>query len=169
MEFRYGSYTLSVLAVAAFSAAGCGGSGNAQSSRSPVSSSPPTVRSPLESQFIARADAICGRFNTEVASARPAVVNAHEIIRLVPRNAALERETISELGRLIPPAGLERDWRQMIQYRRISAEDLVRLVRAERAGDSRAVSALIGEKRSVHRQLFASAGHAGFNQCSRVG
>jgi len=162
-----------LVAAAMLAAAGCGGSSTAAPSGSAASRTEPTESrtsndSAARSRLIAKADAICRRLNRELAAA-PSRLEARQIASSAPRNAALERRALAELGRLRPPASLARDWRQIIAYRRTLAEELAELGRYAKAGDVPAMKALGASKKRVHQKLSELATRDGFKDCSRVG
>ena len=142
---------------------GCGASGHAQSS-----SSSPSSDSTAAAELIAGADAICKRFDAQLAAATPAHLDMRAIARSAPGNAALERIAVSELARLTAPPSLARDWSQIIAYRRTLANELARVGRYAKAGDVGAVAALGASKKRVHDLLFKLASRDGFRYCSQV-
>jgi hypothetical protein len=156
-------------------AAGCGGSStpkptgtaaNGAATNTPV---PHThvPGDPSASRVIAKADAICRRVNSELTAAPPGFAIS-QIARSAPRNAALEERAIAELSRIRPPAVLARDWRSIIGYRRILAQELLKLVRYAKANDARAIQTLAASKKRVHQKLSALATRDGFKDCSHL-
>lgn len=172
---------LLVLVVIALPIAGCGGgSGTAASSQSGASTSGSPAKpggsgtsssgAPLsKSQLVAQADAICKRINAEIASVKAKSKSTPEILRIVPRNLALEQKAVSELSTLNPPVSLVHDWRQILGYRRTLVNQLAELVRDAKRHDASAVKALVSSKTRVHELLRQAATHSGFKDCARVG
>jgi hypothetical protein len=151
-------------------AAGCGGgSSGTGSTNAGSTASIPSGDSPAERRLIATADAICGRFNTEIATTKPAGVGASELARSAPVNASLEQAALRELSKLTPPASLAGDWRRVIADRRTLAEELVKLGRYAKANNAAGIRALVVSKKAMHRELLKTATRAGFADCARVG
>ena len=119
--------------------------------------------------FVARADAICQRLNTEIAKVKAKSTSLSEIERLAPGHAALELSAATELATLSPPAVLAGQWRQLVAYRRTLAQELQLLATVAKAKDLARVKALAVSKLSVHKKLFAVGNQAGFKYCSQVG
>jgi hypothetical protein len=178
-ELAIGCALTAILAAALLATTGCGGSGGARptgSTRRPAgsatsrtvpaqshSSSDPAAASAL----IAKADAICRRANHELA-ASPPHLEASQIARSAPRNAALETRAVAELAKLTPPASLALDFRQIIAYRRTLAGELIKLARSAKANDARGMQALAASKKQVHRKLSELATRNGFKDCSEA-
>jgi hypothetical protein len=160
---KKGAFTALAI-LAALMAAGCGGG---SSKTEPSGSSRPPGESVTVARLIAQADPICRRLNVELAAAaraRSSVALATSALR----NAALERTAVAELSKLTPPAALAQDWRQILEYRRTLAEELVKLGGYAKANDTQAIKALAVSKKRVHKQLFEIARRDGFAHCSRV-
>jgi hypothetical protein len=146
------------LVAAASAATGCGSaSGNAAS------------ESPAQSKFIAEADAICSRLNSEIVVKEAPGLNLREIARLSLPHAILEQKALRELSKLTPPPSHAHGWQQIVAYRRTLAEELLQFAHYAKANDAAAVQALGVSKERVHRELLALAGREGFSACSVVG
>lgn len=171
-----------VLVAAALAAGGCSaGASETESSQSPTlshagstgslpASSPPPSGDPLSrSQLIARADAICRGLDTKLATVNPASLSMHEIARFAPPRAVLERTAVAELSKLMPPASITRDWRQVIAYRSTLTNELFKLGSDAKANDAAGIRALAVSKKLVHQKLLTVATRDGFKYCSRVG
>jgi hypothetical protein len=152
MAFLAKACVAPLLAAAAITACGCGGS-----------------TSTADPQFSAKAEVICGRLNLAIEANAPSVLNRDEIIRVTPKNAALEFGAVNELGKLRPPSRISGDWKQTLTLRRELGEQLVKLVRYEQAGNARAIPLLEVPKRQTHLRLLHPATRDGFKRCSRVG
>lgn len=180
MKRRLAAGVISILLLA-IPIGGCGSSSSArsgssaegrQSSGTSSSSSTPGGASagPLSRrQFTARAEGICTRLNTQLASVQPKSNSRQEIERVVPAHVAAEQAAVSELARLAPPASLAGEWRQITDYRGSLASELAKLLIAAKANDSAAISRLTASKAQVHKKLLAAASRAGFKSCSQVG
>jgi hypothetical protein len=151
----------------------CGGkSGATASSRSTDAASgtsSPPGEAAARAQLIAAADAICGELDRELAASKQKSLALPEIARFAPLNAALEQRAVADLAKLTPPASLARDWQQIIAYRRMLAEELVKLGRYAKARDRAGIKALVVSKQRVRQSLLAIATRDGFKQCSSAG
>jgi len=169
---------LLALVVVAVSAGGCGGGSHTASSTVPANATASTASNAAASrppgsdpglrQFIAEADPICRRLDSELAAAEPKSLALAEVARLAPRRAALELAAVTGLGRLAVPAAIARDWRQIVAYRRTLADELLELGQKAKANDAAAIDGLAASKKRVHERLLATASRDGFKYCSRV-
>lgn len=172
---------LLALVVVAVSAGGCGGGSHTASSTVPANATASTASTasnaaasrppgsdPGLRQFIAEADPICRRLDSELAAAEPKSLALAEVARLAPRRAALELAAVTGLGRLAVPAAIARDWRQIVAYRRTLADELLELGQKAKANDAAAIDGLAASKKRVHERLLATASRDGFKYCSRV-
>jgi hypothetical protein len=124
---------------------------------------------------IAKADAICRRYNEQIAASKVQSTQARaevfmkEITQVIPAHAALEMKAIAELARLKPPASLARDWKSILTYRRILANELLALIGAAKRKDAKAISVLAVSKKREHELLAAVAARDGFKDCAQAG
>jgi len=164
---------LTGLVAAVALAAGCGGQGKTQQTKSasvPRSSEPRTAHeSAAAARLIAKADAICKRLNNKLAATASTGSEARQLARSAPRHAAQERRAVAELRTLTPPASLAADWTQMIAYRQTLLEELVELARYAKANNARAIQSLGASKKRVHQKLKELARRDGFKDCSIIG
>lgn len=168
-------WVAALIAASMLAAAGCGGSSapkptGTAANRAATNTAAAHRRvpgDPSASRVIAKADAICRRVNGELTAAPPGFAIS-QIARSAPRNAALEERAIAELNRIRPPAALARDWRQIIAYRQILAQELLKLVRYAKANDARAIQTLAASKKRVHQELSRLAARDGFKDCARL-
>jgi hypothetical protein len=164
---------LAVLAVLV--SAGCGGNTastgsttSAASHKTPAVATSAAAKSRDGARLIARADAICRRLNSQViASGGPHT--AEEIVRLVPKNAALERMANADLQRLGPPPALGRGWRAFLSFRRKLVTELDALVAAKRRNDARAAQIATTAKGILHGLMGSTATHLGVRDCAHIG
>jgi hypothetical protein len=150
---------------------GCGGGSAATTAASTAASTDAstTPGSRPESGFIAKADAICARLNSQISGREPSKITMSEIARLSLAHATLEQKALNELTRLVPPSSLAGDWKRIIAYRRTLIDELIKFAQYAKANDTRAVQTLSVSKEQVHRKLTATAKRAGFTACARVG
>jgi len=146
--------------VAAVAVAGCGGSGNAESTAS--------SKSPSRTAFIAKADAICKQLDVELANPKPKSTSFRELALLVPHRAALEQAAVTELRRLTPPSSFGQEWREIIAYRQALAEELAKLGQSAKAKDAKAIKAISLSKIRMHRLLRTLAARNGFAYCGQI-
>jgi hypothetical protein len=173
-----------VLAALALAAGGCGGgSGSAAADRSGASdnsrsttttaSAGRTSATPSDAQakarLVAQADTICKRVNTEIEAVVPKNQSRKEVLRVVPRNVGIEQRGLRELEKLTPPASFAADWRKMLGYRRVLAEELAGFVADEKRGDEAAAKARFTVKERTHVTLETTGRSSGFKHCGSVG
>lgn len=142
-------------------ASGCGGSSPPQQERTTTSQS---------SAMVPEAKAICKKFDEKISASKPHVVggrtSTHELALNALANAKLEKEAITELVRLHPPASLSRQWRQLIAYRQALANELIAIGHYWEANDLAKIKALAASKKAEHQALAAVASRAGLQACA---
>jgi hypothetical protein len=121
-----------------------------------------------ERRFVSTADAVCRRLDAELKPVIPKGLEVKEIASLAPRGARLERAATTELARLVPPAGLSRDWRKIMSYREMLESDLANAGSAAKSGNVPAVAFALNSKLTPHRLLLAVATRDGFGYCKTV-
>jgi hypothetical protein len=130
---------------------------------------PATAAHEFPSSFVLATNAICSRMNREFAAHEPASQADHEIARLSPIRAALERRTVAELSKLSPPVRLAPEWRRILGYRSTLADELQHLGIEAKLGDNRAIAALVASKKREHGTLHTVALRTGLVGCAVVG
>lgn len=165
-------WAAAVIVTSMLAVAGCGGSSSPKPTGTAANEGPTQTRAPGHSSgspsVIVKADAICRRLNNELTAAPPRGVEASQIARSAPHNAALEQRAIVELTRITPPTALAGDWRQMIAYRQTLADDLLKLARYAKANDAVSMQALAVSKKRAHQKLSELATRDGFNDCAHL-
>ncbi len=168
---------------AAFTLAGCGGKSSAgnssissasATSKSASSSTDTGRRSGIDSsekQFIALADPVCRKISTELARSSRVTVTpqAPGFAAGLIKNETIERRGNVGLAKLTPPLTLRPEWRKMLGYRRVLANQLGAYAAAIERKAKASEEALAGGKKQAHRQLREVAGKAGFTDCAKVG
>src|SRR4051812_48694920 len=91
-----------VLAAAALAVAGCGGGGGGGEALS-------------KSDFQSQANTVCKKFNADVAKLG-APSNFDEVASFTDKAIALSDATLAKLRALKPPAELQDDWNQWLDY-----------------------------------------------------
>jgi hypothetical protein len=168
--------SLLVAGAVVFVLVGCGGgpssaapSRSVAADRSATGTTGESLAEKARTEFIAKADAVCGRQNAEITAVKPKSNTAQELTRLVHRNVALERKGLVQLGEFKPPDALAQRWQSILGYRRALIGELTALIQAVKHNDSSAIKALTASKKSTHSALRKAAKGAGFKQCSTVG
>jgi hypothetical protein len=125
---------------------------------------------PGNAAFIARADTVCRRLNSELDATQAHRGESNGAIATnALEHATLEQRTTAELGSLSPPAALAHDWKQIVAYRRVLASDLVTLAHMLKAGENPKTSGLLSAKSAAHATMTTIAKHDGFIDCTAVG
>jgi hypothetical protein len=143
---------LAALAAISLAVSGCGGS----------SKTGPLTRAEL----IAKADAICARFHTELhahGSKTP-----QELARNVPLLASYEQTAGAELRKLTAPASMANDWKQIVDSVQTLANDTAKVAPYAKENKLQAAQSLISEGQQVQQQALAMAKRDGFNQCAQA-
>jgi hypothetical protein len=167
---RYCIAPLLALGVLALAVTGCGGSSKATGTHvsSASSGTRSTTRAPSGS-FVARAEAVCRRVNTEIVALKAKSASAAEVKRIVPQTIAIEREGLARLEKLEPPASLAHDWQRMLGYRRMLARQLAQLLDIAQKNDGTSVKPLAAAKKRLHTSLSTVATSNGFTACAKIG
>jgi hypothetical protein len=140
------------LAATTLAASGCG-----ESSKTTTST---------RAEFIAKADAICGRVNARRASTH---IRTHQdFVRLIPPLAAYEQTAITELGKLTAPASMANDWRQIVAGDQTITNDTAKLGEYETSKNFAAARALIATSSQAQVQMMATAKRDGFSDCAQL-
>jgi hypothetical protein len=139
-----------MLAATAVAVTGCGGS-----------------EKPLtHAELVSKANAICktvvGKFATKSAH------SVQDIARIAPELAGVEQKALSELGKLVPPAYLESDWKQFIDGAEALAENTSKLGEYAKANNLKAAGHLIVSTEATQHQMQAIAKHNGLTECEQV-
>jgi hypothetical protein len=138
------------LTVAALTASGCG------------SSSKPLTRAELTAQ----ADAICKTVTAKLAT--KSIKSQQDIARIAPELASFEQTALAGLGKLVPPAELENDWKQFVAGAQTLAENTAKLGEYAKANNLKAAGKLIGSSEVVQHQMVATAKRDGLTACEQV-
>lgn len=120
-------------------------------------------------RFVAKADAICQRLNTQFAASKPNGQDVSEIARIAPERTALEEQTVVELSHLVPPPTVAVAFRKIVADRRTLAQELAQLGDAAKRKDTKELNRLTASKLRMHTQLHSTASTAGFESCGLVG
>jgi hypothetical protein len=142
------------LATTALATAGCGGS-----------SSKPLTRAELTS----KANAICKQVTAKLqAATKGGVGTVQAIARIAPELAAFEETALGELGKLVPPAELENDWKVFVAGAQTLAEDTSKLGEYAKANNLKGAKGLIRSSSATQKQMIAIAKRDGLRECEQV-
>ena len=158
-----------VLVATALIVAGCGGSSKTQSSSSASAGSgagETGASSELtNSELIAKADAICARANAELSSS--SVKSEQDYATVMPQDAAYFESEAGQLRGLKPPAGMEKDWNQIVANFQVIAEDIAKVGEYAQKKTLARGAALYKAANEARQQIFAIAKRNGFKVCSQ--
>lgn len=137
------------LAAATLAASGCG-------------SSKPLTRAELT----AKADTICKTVTAKLAS--KTIKSQQDIARIAPELADFEQTALTDLGKLVPPAELESDWKQFVAGAQTLAENTAKLGEYAKSNNLKAAKGLILSSEAVQKQMVATAKRDGLKDCEQV-
>ncbi|HEX4837246.1 MAG TPA: hypothetical protein VFV03_01805 [Solirubrobacteraceae bacterium] len=140
------------LAAAALTISGCGGSPK------------PLTRAELT----AKADAICRTVIAKLKTKTKTINSQQDIARIAPELSALEQTALAELGKLVPPAELESDWKQFVAGAQTLADDTAKLGEYAKMKNLKAAKGLIDASVAVQHQMTATAKRDGLKDCEQV-
>jgi len=142
------------LAATALAASGCGGS-----------SPKPLTRAELT----VKANAICKKVTAKLTAAtKGGVGSVQAIARVAPELASFEETALGELGKLVPPAKLESDWKQFIAGAQTLAENTSKLGEYAKENNLKAAKSLIVSSEATQKQMIAIAKRDGLKDCEQV-
>jgi hypothetical protein len=150
-----GARALVVIALVAATllAAGCG------------SSSKPLTRA----QLTAKANTICKKVTVKLqAATKKGVSTVQQIAHLAPELASYEETALVELGKLIPPAALESDWKTFISGAQTLAENTSKLGEYAKANNLKSARALIKSSTTTQQRMVAIAKRDNLKECEQV-
>jgi hypothetical protein len=117
-------------------------------------------------QLLARADAVCRRVNKRLSSVT--IKTQKDLVRVLPKVAGYEQQSLAELSKLIPPASLADDWKTIITGAQTIADNTAKLTEAARTKDLKTVHVLLSEVGKVQQHTTAIAKRDGFKDCSQA-
>lgn len=171
-----------MLAAAALTAAGCGGSEKAATGSSagqtaqstsavrttPVASSEEIKVSsgkPLSrSAWIAKGDAICRRTNVKLSTTT--ATSNQDYARLLPQAAGYERAEATELAKLVPPPSRAADWQHIITNLQKFSEISVKVGEYAKVENLRAARPVVAAGEKDEQEILVIAKRDGFKVCS---
>jgi hypothetical protein len=144
--------TATALAATALAASSCG-------------SSKPLTRAELT----VKANAICKKVSAKLASATKGGVGTKQALaRVAPKLAAFEETALGELGKLVPPANLENDWKQFVAGAQTLADNTSKLGEYVKANNLKGAKGLVLSSEATQKQMVAIARRNGFKDCEQV-
>jgi hypothetical protein len=167
-------------------ASGCGGSSKtaestttaatastaAATSTTAVATQPTTTvqlatgRPLTRAQWIAKAEAICTRTNSNISATT--AQTPKEFGRAFPQIAIYEHIESQELSKLVPPASKTRDWAQIVNNLQIVSEESNVIATDFQAQNYKAGVPVLKAAEDLHQELNETAKHDGFNECSHT-
>jgi hypothetical protein len=174
------------LATTMLGAAGCGSSskdGTSSTAASTTASSTiatapaplPTTTAALtiatgkpltHAQLIAAGDPICARANLKLKTMSSAT--RQDTARLLPQAAGYEHIQATELSKLVPPASLASDWKQIVAGIQKFSELSIKASEYLQAKNTSAAASIVQAANITQRQLTAIAKRNGFKACAVV-
>lgn len=126
-------------------------------------------KSLTQAELVQKANSICKRVSTEIASvnAHPAN-NAKDIARIASKLTAFEQSALVELGKLVPPDQLASDWKQFIAGAETLADNTAKLGEYAKTNKMQAAQGLIKSSTTVQERMKSIAGNDGFTECEQV-
>ncbi len=125
-----------------------------------VASGKPLTRA----QWIAKGDAICAHFNAEAETI--GVTGVAELPRVLPEEAAFERNTVAQLAKLTPPGPMANDWQRFLNDTLQLAEDADKLAQSGVPDEDLLKSPLARTIQETRRHATRIAKHDGFKACA---
>ncbi len=170
------------LVATTFVASGCGGSSKAastavsttvaQTSVSTTTTAPATTikissgRPLSRSTWIAKAETICGRTNTELDTIR--IKTEQQFASLLPQAAAYDHAEATELSKLVPPTTMADDWRQIVTDFQKFGEYTQVVANYALADNLTGARSIYVKGKRTHEQATRIAKHDGFKECSLI-
>jgi hypothetical protein len=174
---------LSLFALVAIAiVAGCGGSSKRTASAGSAAASTPSTTAtatismpnleiatgtPLtHAQWIVETNAICAPVDVKLKGV--SVKNASEYATVLPQVAAYFSNEASALAKLVPPASMVSDDRQLVDGVQLFSEDLLASGKDFASGNSNTGFQLLNTAMAVRRQPRAIAKNDGLTKCAAV-
>jgi hypothetical protein len=115
------------------------------------------------------AEVICARLNTAIAGEHTTVKGLAELAASAARIGLLEKAALNELTKLAAPSTIAPEWRKVLLYRRILAENFGKLHVDAEHSEIKKFGALNASSRAAQAKLGAIATHAGLKACAQAG
>jgi hypothetical protein len=106
-------------------------------------------------QWIAKGNAACARFNTEMETI--GIKSASEIARVLPQEAAYVRAEVVSLTKVVPPSSAAKDWQEYIDISLQWAEATQKLTASGAVGGAVVRLPLAATITELRKQLHAIA------------
>jgi hypothetical protein len=165
----------------ALAVSGCGGSSKtgstttvATTAQATTAATPAAVKSTVKvatgrpltrSALIAKGDAICARANKKLGAIT--VTTQADFVRVLPQIAIYDSTEFSELGKLVPPASLVRDWGRIINASHLFSE-YVNQVAINAQATKQVDALLIHTAEAAQGKMESIARHDGFKECTKA-
>lgn len=121
-------------------------------------------------QLLASANSICRRVakQLEAVNKGESANSPQQIARLASKLAGLEQSALGELGKLVPPATLEADWKRFVAGAQSLAEDTATLGETATGHDPAATRRALTSAQATQKRMAAIAKRDGFKECEQV-
>lgn len=119
------------------------------------------------SQLISQADVICKRVNEKLADVNSKLTSQQAFASIAPELAAFERQELSKLEALKPPASMSSDWRQILASTRTLTDTTAQLGVAAKKNDLKSAQQLANQNKKAQESLVSITTRDGFKECSK--
>lgn len=117
-------------------------------------------------QLIAKADTVCRRINKKLSSTT--IKSQQDIARIAPKLAEYEQEALADLSKLVPPASMANDWKEIVAGAQTLADNIAKLGEYAKANNLKGARSLIQSSTKIQQQIQATAKRDGFKDCSQT-
>jgi hypothetical protein len=155
--------TALTLAAGAIAIGGCGSTSKSDSS---TSNGTQAANALTRAQLIAQADAICASTNAALSASR--IKSSSELARILPQAAAYDRAETIQLRKLVPPASMANDWKQILVGVQKFAEATSAVAADAQTNKLAAATRLVAATERTHEQTAAIAKRDGFSDCGEA-
>lgn len=120
-------------------------------------------------ELTTKANAICRQVNVKLeAATKGGVGSVQAIAHIAPELAAFEETALGELGKLVPPAELENDWKVFVAGAQTLAENTSKVGEYAKAGNLKGAKNLLTATSATQKQMVAIAKRDGLRECEQV-
>lgn len=121
-------------------------------------------------QLVEKANSICRRVTAKIeATSKGESANTlQQLAHLASKLAGFEQSALGELGKLVPPAALESDWKRFLAGAQSLAEDTVTLSDAASTNNKAETQRAVASAEVTQKQMAAIAKRNSIKECERV-
>jgi hypothetical protein len=117
-------------------------------------------------QLTTKANAICKSVSGKLAVTTVKTVQG--VAHTAPRLASVEQTALTELGKLVPPASMESEWKTFIAGAQSLAEDTAKIGAYAKSNNLQSARALIVSSEATVKQMTAIVREYGIKGCEQV-